>query len=64
MPGGGHEAGWAIYMLEMYGKKAIEEMHALSRTTKKYTRQEVLEIQKDFRSQIRCLEANIVGFYN
>lgn len=61
MPGGGHEAGWASYMLETYGKEFIDELHALSRTVKKYTRVEIEDIKKDLAKQIKEQEARVCG---
>ena len=61
MPGGGHEAGWATYMLETYGADFIDEMHRISRETKKYTRDEVEEIRKDFLEQIKEQERRVIG---
>ena len=59
MPGGGHEAGWASYMLETYGKEFIDELHSISRTVKKYTRSEVIEIKKDLSTQIKEHECRV-----
>ncbi len=59
MPGGGHEAGWALYMLETYGKEFIDELHATSRTVKKYTRAEVEDLKKDFARQIKEQESRV-----
>ena len=59
MPGGGHEAGWASYMMETYGKEFIEELHQISRGTKKYLRCEVEAIKKDFNEQIREQEKRV-----
>ena len=53
MPGGGHEAGWSLYMLETYGKDFVEELHNISRGTKKYLRDEIKEITDDFREHIK-----------
>jgi len=61
MPGGGHEAGWAVYMIEKYGADYVEEMHVLSRTIKKYTRAEVAEISKEFKSLIKYHESRVIN---
>jgi hypothetical protein len=61
MPGGGHEAGWTLYMLETYGKEFVEELHCISRGTKKYYRDEVLAIADDFKQQIKEHEARVAG---
>ena len=61
MPGGGHEAGWAIYMIEKYGAEFVEEMQALSRTTKKCTRIEVAEISKGFKELIKYHEYRVIN---
>ena len=53
MPGGGHEAGWSLYMIETYGKEFVEELHRISRGTKKYLRDEIKEITDDFKEQIK-----------
>ena len=59
MPGGGHEAGWSLYMTEMYGIEFIEELKAMSRETKKYTREEVETIKKELAEDIRKLEKRV-----
>ena len=41
------------YMVGMYGEDAVDELEALSRTIKKYTRQEVADIKTDFLKQIK-----------
>lgn len=61
MPGSGHEAGWSRYMLEMYGIEFIEELHTISRTVKKYYRDEVEAIKADFRQQIKEQEERVCG---
>lgn len=61
MPGGGHEAGWASYMLETYGKEFIDELHVISRTVKKYTRAEVEDLKRDFARQIKEQESRVCG---
>jgi len=61
MPGGGHEAGWTLYMTETYGKEFIEELHKISRTTKKYYRDEVKAIADDFKRQIKEHESRVSG---
>lgn len=64
MPGSGHEAGWSHYMNEMYGQEFIEELHHISRQTKKYYREEVEEIKADFRRQIKEQEERVCGAIN
>ena len=41
------------YMVGMYGEDAVDELEALSRTIKKYTRDEVADIKTDFLKQIK-----------
>ena len=41
------------YMVGLYGEDGLDEMEALSRTTKKYTREEVKDIKADFKEQIK-----------
>lgn len=62
MPGSGHEAGYASYMLDMYGQEGIDDLHNKSREVKKYTRDEVAEITADFKAQIKEHEARVVGY--
>jgi hypothetical protein len=40
-------------MVGLYGEDGLDEMEALSRTTKKYTREEVKDIKADFKEQIK-----------
>lgn len=53
MPGSGHEAGYAAYMVEMYGKEFIEELHQKSREVKKWCRCELEDLIKDYKLQIK-----------
>ena len=41
------------YLVGCYGEDGLDEMEALSRTTKKYTRAEVKDIKADFKEQIK-----------
>ena len=41
------------YLVGCYGEDGLDEMEALSRTTKKYTRAEVNDIKADFKEQIK-----------
>lgn len=59
MPGSGHEAGYAAFMVDTYGKEFIEELHSMSRETKKYYRDEVEEIIKDLKEQIKEQEKRV-----
>lgn len=61
MPGGGHEAGWSLYMIETYGKDFVGRLHVISRGTKKYLRDEVKEITDDFKQQIKEHESRVLG---
>ena len=41
------------YMVGMYGEDAVDELEALSRTIKKWTRDEVADMKNDFLKQIK-----------
>ena len=41
------------YMVDMYGEDGVDELEALSRKVKKYTRAEVEDIAADFKAQIK-----------
>ena len=41
------------YMVDMYGEDGLDELEALSRKVKKYTRAEVEDIAVDFKAQIK-----------
>ena len=47
------------YMIDTYDEDAVDEMVALSRTIKKYTREEVADIKADFLKQIKFHEKRI-----
>ena len=47
------------YMIYWYKEDGVDEMVALSRTIKKYTRQEVADIKADFLQQIKFHEKRI-----
>ena len=47
------------YMVGMYGEDAVDELEALSRTIKKWTREEVADIKTDFLKQIKFHEKRI-----
>jgi len=47
---------YTLYMIDMYGKEWVEELEILKHKTKKYTRDELEEIKKDFKRQIKELE--------
>jgi len=61
MPGSGHEAGYAAYMVDTYGKEFIEELHDISRQQRKYYRDEVKEIVAGLKEQIKEHEARVCG---
>ena len=44
------------YMDETYGAEFVEELEALSRTVKKYTRSEAEDILEDLKAQLKDLE--------
>ena len=41
------------YMIDIYDEDAVDELWALSRTIKKWTREEVADIKSDFKEQIK-----------
>ena len=47
------------YMVDMYGEGAVDELEALSRTIKKWTREEVADIKSDFQAQIKFHKTRI-----
>tara|TARA_R110002020_G_scaffold346661_1_gene560509 strand:+ start:188 stop:373 length:186 start_codon:yes stop_codon:yes gene_type:complete len=49
------------YMVDMYGEKGVDELEALSRKIKKYSRPEVEDIKQDFREQIKYHTERIGG---
>lgn len=53
MPGSGHEAGYATFMVDMYGRDFVEALHRKSREVKKWNRLELEELIQDFKDQIK-----------
>ena len=49
------------YMVDMYGEDGVDELEALSRTIKKWTREEVADIKNDFLKQIK-FHSERIGF--
>lgn len=47
---------YTLYMIEKHGKDFVEELQRLKHQSKKYYRNEVEEIKKDFREKIKQLE--------
>ena len=52
--GGKHEYYYK-YMLEMYGEALIEELRQLSKTTKHYSINDLLEIEREYKEKLKCL---------
>ena len=46
-------------MVDIYDEDAVDELWALSRTIKKWTREEVADIKKDFLKQIKFHEKRV-----
>lgn len=44
MPGSGHEAGYARYMVDTYGRDFVEELHQKSRQVHKWNRVELEDL--------------------
>ena len=47
------------YMIDIYDEDAVDELWALSRTIKKWTREEVADIKSDFQAQIKFHKTRI-----
>ena len=52
---GGKFEWYYPYMVEMYGEEGIEELRQLSRTTKHFTVQELLEIEAEYKKKVKEL---------
>ena len=52
---------YTTYMIDTYGRGFVDELQYLKGIPKKYTQDEVAEIKKDFRDQIKVLEGGL-GF--
>lgn len=59
MPGAGVEAAYGLWMLDYYGKEFIEELHFLSRQTKKYLPHELTEMIAELKEEVKELESNV-----
>ena len=54
---GGNFEHYYPFMLEMYGESGIEELRQLSKTTVKYSVQDYLDIEKEYKEKLKCLES-------
>jgi len=52
----GNLVPFTLYMIEFYGKDFVEELQIKKNEIKKYTRDEIAEITKDFKERIKELE--------
>ena len=52
---GGNFEYYYPYMVEMYGESMIEELRQLSKTTKKYTVQDLLDIESEYKEKLNEL---------
>ena len=46
---------YTTYMIDFYGRGFVDELQVMKNTPKKYTREEVAELKKSFRAQIKEL---------
>ena len=53
---GGNFENYYPYMLEMYGESGIEELRQLSKTTKHYSINDLLEIEREYKEKINGLK--------
>lgn len=56
LPGAGVEAAYGLWMLDVYGKEFIEELHFTSRKVKKYLRHELEDIIAELKAEVKELE--------
>jgi hypothetical protein len=61
IPGSGHEAGYAKYMVETYGIEFVEWLHNESRKVKKWNREELAEMKGNVKEQIKTQLERVIG---
>ena len=61
MPGSGHEAGYAKYMVETYGLEFVEWLHDESRKVIKWNRVDLENQLKDLKEQIKIQEQRVLS---
>ena len=47
------------YMTDLYGREFVEELLVMKNITKKYTREEIVEISRGFKEQIKDIESRL-----
>lgn len=47
------------YMTDFYGREFVEELLVMKNITKKYTREEIAEISRGFKEQIKDIESRL-----
>lgn len=52
---GGNFEHYYPFMLEMYGESGIEELRQLSKTTKHYSIQELLDLESEYKEKLKQL---------
>jgi len=57
----GNPIPYTLFMIDMYGKEFVHELHALKNETKKFTRDELAEMSKEFKDQITYHQFRVVG---
>lgn len=57
----GNPIPYTLFMIDTYGKEFVHELHALKNETKKFTRDELAEMSKEFKDQISYHEFRVVG---
>ena len=63
MPGSGHEAGYARYMVETYGVELVDWLHNESRKVVKWNRLELEERIEELKAQIKDAESKTVNTF-
>lgn len=50
---------YTLYMTDMYGREYVDELQKIKHVPKKYTRDEIADIKKEFRDRIKVLEGEL-----
>ena len=56
----GNYAPYALYMVDMYGREFVDNLLIMKDTPRKFYRDEIAEIIKDFKSRLKELEADAI----
>ena len=57
----GNPIPYTLFMIDMYGKEFVHDLHALKNETKKFTRDDLAEMSKEFKDQITYHQFRVVG---